>query len=258
MQSRYYDYNTCKFINADDPSILLADPFNVQCVHIYDYCENSPVINIDPTGYKMVLVGSKSDRQTILSQLKVLTGAGITLKMNSKGVVSYSVGVNKYKNSDKLIKRIINSKYMCTIRIQTKRGNDTTINNRYMATSLGSSATVWFNPNFKAKPQTINPKNGVVSQIDRPTYIGLAHELIHADRSMRGASISYDKYASYSYVIGYSVKFGWFRRTISPIYKTQYVLKEELATVGLKYNKSNDITENQIRKEHGLWLRGAY
>ena len=51
LQSRYYDCNTCKFINADDPSILLADPFNVQCVHIYDYCNNNPVMNVDSDGY---------------------------------------------------------------------------------------------------------------------------------------------------------------------------------------------------------------
>ena len=238
---------------------MLADPFNVQCVYIYDYCENSPVINIDPTGYKMVLSGSKSDRQTILSQLKVLTGAGITLEMNSKGVVSYSMCANKYKNSDKLVRRIINSKYICTIKIQTKRGSDITINNRYMATSLGSSATVWFNPKFKAKQLTIIPKSGgVVRGEYKPAYIALAHELIHADRGMRGAGISYDKYAPYTYVVGYSIKIGLFRNKVSPIYKTQYVQKEELATVGLKYNKSNDITENQIRREHGLWLRGAY
>lgn len=34
--------------------------------------------------------------------------------------------------------------------------------------------------------------------------------------------------------------------------------KEEYATVGLKYNKKDDITENDIRAEHGLDLRGAY
>ena len=50
LQSRYYDFNTCKFINADDPSILLVDPYNVQCVHIYDYCNNNPVIFVDYSG----------------------------------------------------------------------------------------------------------------------------------------------------------------------------------------------------------------
>ncbi|MGM9812032.1 MAG: hypothetical protein ACI30V_04235 [Muribaculaceae bacterium] len=34
--------------------------------------------------------------------------------------------------------------------------------------------------------------------------------------------------------------------------------KEEAATVGLNYNTSSSITENDIRKEHGLPLRGTY
>lgn len=34
--------------------------------------------------------------------------------------------------------------------------------------------------------------------------------------------------------------------------------KEEFATVGLRDNRATDITENQIRAEHGLNLRGAY
>lgn len=37
-----------------------------------------------------------------------------------------------------------------------------------------------------------------------------------------------------------------------------YTKKEELATVGLEYNNDNDITENDLRWEHGLRLRGAY
>ena len=207
----------------------------------------------------MVLSGSKSDCQKIISQLRALTGSGITLKMNKKGVVSYSPCANKYKNSDKLIKRIINSKYICTIKIQTKRECYTSVDNKYKATSLGNHATVWFNPNSKVKPQTIEPRTGVVGYYNyRPAYIGLAHELIHADRSMRGASILYDTYARYTYLKSYSIKKGWFRNTVSKKYGTQYVPKEELATIGLAYNKHNDITENQIRKEHRLWLRGAY
>ena len=33
---------------------------------------------------------------------------------------------------------------------------------------------------------------------------------------------------------------------------------EESATIGLDYNETGDITENDIRKEHGLPLRGGY
>ena len=30
---------------------MLVDPFNVQCVHIYDYCNNNPIMFVDYTGY---------------------------------------------------------------------------------------------------------------------------------------------------------------------------------------------------------------
>ena len=40
--------------------------------------------------------------------------------------------------------------------------------------------------------------------------------------------------------------------------RIQKIPKEEAATVGLNYNTSSNITENDIRKEHGLSLRGAY
>ena len=44
-----------------------------------------------------------------------------------------------------------------------------------------------------------------------------------------------------------------------PIYASEIVPKEELATIGLGgYNKKGDITENMIRAEHGLNPRGAY
>ena len=72
MQSRYYDFNICKFINADDPSILLADPFNVQCVHIYDYCENDPVNSTDKTGKARYRINSKHkyNRSNVVKYIK--------------------------------------------------------------------------------------------------------------------------------------------------------------------------------------------
>jgi hypothetical protein len=48
------------------------------------------------------------------------------------------------------------------------------------------------------------------------------------------------------------------------MFKKEINIREEIATVGLKYNKTGDITENDIRKEHKdeygniLKLRGVY
>ena len=84
----------------------------------------------------------------------------------------------------------------------------------------------------------------------RPSHIGLAHELIHADHNARGVRIS---------------KWGPLNRAwhshidSSGNTKKQFVKKTELKTVGLgNYNTSADITENDIRGEQGLNLRAAY
>ena len=49
LQSRYYDANTGRFINADDAVMTFAGVTN-----LFSYCENNPVMRIDPSGYVAV------------------------------------------------------------------------------------------------------------------------------------------------------------------------------------------------------------
>ena len=50
LQSRYYDPQIRRFINADDPGMLGASgPF--LSYNLYAYCENNPVNNVDSYGY---------------------------------------------------------------------------------------------------------------------------------------------------------------------------------------------------------------
>lgn len=50
LQSRYYDPLTGRFLNADDTAFLGATS-TVLSANLFSYCENNPVINIDPWGY---------------------------------------------------------------------------------------------------------------------------------------------------------------------------------------------------------------
>ena len=50
LQSRYYDPQTGRFINADDTNYLNATGTVLGC-NLFAYCENDPVNNVDPTGF---------------------------------------------------------------------------------------------------------------------------------------------------------------------------------------------------------------
>jgi hypothetical protein len=50
LQTRYYDANICRFINADSVSFLGANG-DLNSYNLYAYCSNDPVNYTDPTGH---------------------------------------------------------------------------------------------------------------------------------------------------------------------------------------------------------------
>ena len=52
LQSRYYDPETGRFINADDVSYL--DPESIHGLNLYAYCLNNPVMYVDPSGHSII------------------------------------------------------------------------------------------------------------------------------------------------------------------------------------------------------------
>ena len=81
LQSRYYDADICRFINADMMGITLISTKSATNVNLFVYCSNIPVNNCDPTGYialtTCVLIGVG-----IGALIGAVCGAGIAI---SKG-----------------------------------------------------------------------------------------------------------------------------------------------------------------------------
>lgn len=131
-----------------------------------------------------------------------------------------------------------------TISIGSGGNTESDVNSANAINGIGSDATVNFDPSSSPSILTKDPATGNVSGKSRPNEIGLGHELIHADRSMKGKAVNYSTKATHTYkdAAGNTV--------------TQTVPQEELETVGVsgthKYN------ENKLRKEQGLDERGAY
>ena len=51
LQSRYYDSNICRFINADIPEIAKISKSISSGLNIFAYCNNNPINNSDPNGH---------------------------------------------------------------------------------------------------------------------------------------------------------------------------------------------------------------
>ena len=105
---------------------------------------------------------------------------------------------------------------------------------------------------------TADPKTGRVSRETTPTasHIILAHELIHADRNAHGVAIPDIHVDGGLQVINRE----WHAfRDRNGVVQLVRALTEEMITTGLPLdNRRWDITENDIRIEHGFWLRGVY
>lgn len=59
LQSRYYDPNICRFINADIFSLVSID--TLLGINIFIYCQNDPINFIDPTGFYSIAESEKTN-----------------------------------------------------------------------------------------------------------------------------------------------------------------------------------------------------
>lgn len=92
LQSRYYDANVGRFVNADDPvfSVFFA-------CNLFAYCDNNPPINSDPYGYGTVTITLKKDflRDVVTastSALGTIIGAAIFGFSGAGAVIAGAIG----------------------------------------------------------------------------------------------------------------------------------------------------------------------
>lgn len=261
LRARYYDSKNGRFIMED----TIKDGLNW-----YSYCAGNPIMFVDQLGLTLQLEGTGDQVQTIWNNIKDLSRDELLLTQqrdeNGNLIDVYNVTVVEERNDccvagTTLLRRIIDSDKNCSIKICPYDISATDYDEKLAIQGGGSDAEIVFRPknNEQCSP-SVDPESGDVVNIYTPDFIVLAHELCHADRAMRGASLKYSDKEIYKYQVGrLEPKFNIHRSSWSEyIYEKQKISVEELANIGLKYNRDNDITENMIREDHGIWKRGAY
>ncbi|MDR1652538.1 MAG: hypothetical protein LBS01_02580, partial [Prevotellaceae bacterium] len=241
--ARYYEPRISQWMSADPMHEKYPG------VSSYAYCVQNPVRFIDPDGRMIVLPKGTSTKNIylVLGKLQKLTNDRLVYSTQKDGTIRIkvaSLGKGNKTTGTNLIRDLNSSKRTVTISIGTGGNSETDVNSTNAINGVGSDANVTFNPTANPPILTKDPKTGNVSGASRPNEIGLGHELIHADKSMKGKAVDYSTTATHTYkdATGNTV--------------TQTMPKEELETVGLMGN--HKYNENKLRKEQGLNERGAY
>ncbi|OAE90529.1 hypothetical protein SU65_12390 [Flavobacterium psychrophilum] len=243
--ARYLDMKTSLWLNVDP----LAK--NYPNISPYAYVANNPLRYIDPDGREIVIPTNLkgSERRTIMRNLRKLTDDKLSYDKSTGKVTISEHRTGKHTEGTSLINNLISDTHTSTITVGAKgSGNSANPTNWTDAKNgTGSNATVSFDPSANPSIPTENSKTGNVSDKKRPDYIGLGHELIHADHINNGDVSLTPQTHTYNDATGTSV--------------TQTVINEELRTVGVQGVKPGDVTENGLRKEHSATRnkkRGAY
>jgi len=242
----------------------------MQAGNLYVYTVNNPIIWIDPSGRVIELPGNRDQRNTILRQMQMLTNHELrAVQVDDSWHLAATLADRNLVESDggtwlshgnELILRMIASEH--TVQITSITGNARSspaarsrfrlsrADELYASTpGIGAGGEVLFNTLERGYSYTMDD-NGISSLTRVPSHILLAHELIHADRAMRGVTIPDSQTGNVSLVLD--------RRFASSVTHRRIAL-EELATIGIgNHHTSNCITENMFRQEHGFDIRTSH
>jgi len=234
--ARYYDPNVSLWLGVDP----VAEEYSG--ISPYAFCQNNPLIYIDPDGKRIILSGTVEQKNVILQHLQKISDLRLSYDQET-GSVSASRYVSATHDKVKgtaLINRLIGSAETTEISVSENRGNSAS------PPAHGRNARVFFDPVASPDIKTEDPVTGDVSGKKRPNEIGLGHELIHADHYNSG---NVDRAQTAHW---YKKRGKWVKQTTK---------SEELRTVGLRGVRKGDITENDLRKEQKSTRtdkRGAY
>ncbi len=284
-----YDFGA-RFYNPRVGRWLSGDALERQypSVSTYTFVNNSPIISIDPNGKEIRIESTDPEfRKQAFAALQKLTNEKLVL-LKTGQVVSYnavtknlteaqkndpailalaeSIGtpveqdIQDLENGNTLVNNLLTDDNTVTI-VESTDGKNHTFTLNVEAGSArdgkGSDVKLEFAPDFTPDETLVDPETGNVGILEEtPNYIGLGHELIHADHSTKGTRIKNGNEVSYEYKQSSDrIRRGSFRPAS---YKTAKAEKEELRTSGIKYVEPGDITENGLRSDHGLKARGKY
>jgi len=262
LRARHFNPRTGRFTRPDPfwntSNMQGSTNAILQSGNLFTFAIHNPIMWADPSGLVIQLSGTTEEKRTMMEYLQQLTDH--RLMMDSQGIVGiiyrYYFG-GGLGSGNVLVERLIASEHVANIRIAPGRNNILYLPGDISTPGVGGGSWILFDPFSRHYTYTID-KRGVSSRTSFPAHIILAHELIHADRAMRGVIIPHDQMADIT-IERYRARFSplqLYSQTRTATHRN--VRLEEWATIGLDHFTPYCITENMIRLEHGLRARTSH
>ncbi|MBP3505766.1 MAG: hypothetical protein J6K43_05115, partial [Lachnospiraceae bacterium] len=174
LRARYYAPEIGRFI-SEDP---IRDGLNW-----YTYCENNPVMFVDPWGLEITLPGIISVDDERFKALQSLTDDTLNVDLETE-IVSYMANESPEREiSTNLVREVINDDINCEI-VFTKAENG--YSRPKYKNGVLVSTQIAFNPSFTFHPWTkFEGENGARRSL-MPSFMILGHEMVHTVRRMQG------------------------------------------------------------------------
>ncbi len=181
LNGRVYDPQTGRFLSTDP---VVQDPENMQNYNRYSYCLNDPLIYIDPSGYTLSVVGSKSEVQAI--------NTVINNTANLHPALAYGINQMRLDRNDIVVTSFSNIQPQhqgVASQIQQHKENGVYVanNNSDAANGRGTGGVIYINTNSKNGPEVVFSHEG-----DGHAYAAMKGQADH--RTIPGQQVRQDEY----------------------------------------------------------------
>jgi hypothetical protein len=219
---------------------------------------------VDPTGLNIRLSSKNTDKQNqeILNNMQKITNYKLELDNSGKIQIAQSRDGSYLENIDNMDKKLGAGNTLVKRLIESKNTVDIRASGINNGKAAEDGSHILFNPKF--------------SSHNNPSYIVLAHEMIHIDRIQRSQTLK----GKAEYQSGKTLRIPTLSgRDLTFRFGVENSFIEEYATVGLggyeyyvngvsqkywsnygtpSYMLHGNITENHVRSEQGLPARKSY
>ena len=151
LESRYYDPEVGRFINADAVSYI--DPETINGLNLYAYCGNNPVMNVDTEGCYLESYSERVDLISFLLEFSIGGSFALIASAVKTGVRPNNIGIGIFKKqqanylakltkASRILGKVVTGLAIASVAFSVIDGINVDINRGYSIDRIVSNAAV--------------------------------------------------------------------------------------------------------------------